>query len=151
MSSGSTTTSGSSNCSSTPPRIPTTVGFRYRFDPVSGQYAHAAAIMLITPQGRVSRYFYGLEYSTKDIRLGLVEASENRIGTLADAQAWAAEIAGFAPLALQHAKRVLNDDGAYEEPWPAHSEMFDKAWSSQDVIEAQVARIEKRPPKFQGA
>ena len=39
----------------------------------------------------------------------------NRIGTLADAQAWAAEIAGLAPLALQHAKRVLNDDGAYED------------------------------------
>jgi enoyl-CoA hydratase len=75
----------------------------------------------------------------------------NRIGTLADAQAWAADIAGFAPLALQHAKRVLNDDGADEDPWPAHQELFEKAWSSQDVIEAQVARIEKRPPNFQGA
>ncbi|ORA17383.1 enoyl-CoA hydratase [Mycobacterium arosiense] len=75
----------------------------------------------------------------------------NRIGTLADAQAWAAEIAGLAPLALQHAKRVLNDDGAIEEAGPVHKELFDKAWSSQDVIEAQVARIEKRPPKFQGA
>ena len=75
----------------------------------------------------------------------------NRIGTLADAQAWAAEIAGFAPLSLQHSKRVLNDDGAYEEQWPAHKELFDKAWGSQDVIEAQVARIEKRAPKFQGA
>jgi enoyl-CoA hydratase len=75
----------------------------------------------------------------------------NRIGTVSDAQAWAAEIAGFAPLALQHAKRVLNDDGAYEDPWPAHQELFDKAWSSQDIIEAQVARIEKRPAKFQGA
>jgi enoyl-CoA hydratase len=75
----------------------------------------------------------------------------NRIGTLTDAQAWAAEIAGLAPLALQHAKRVLNDDGAYEDPWPAHQELFEKAWGSQDVIEAQVARIEKRPPNFQGA
>lgn len=75
----------------------------------------------------------------------------NRIGTLADAQAWAQEIAGYAPLALQHAKRVLNDDGAYEEPWPAHTELFDRAWASQDIIEAQVARIEKRPPRFQGA
>ncbi|MBX7433861.1 enoyl-CoA hydratase [Mycobacterium sp. Y57] len=75
----------------------------------------------------------------------------NRIGTLADAQAWAQEISGFAPLALQHAKRVLNDDGAYEDPWPAHQELFDRAWSSQDIIEAQVARIEKRAPKFQGA
>jgi enoyl-CoA hydratase len=75
----------------------------------------------------------------------------NRIGTLADAQAWAAELAGYAPLALQHAKRVLNDDGAYEEPWPEHTDLFDRAWASQDVIEAQVARIEKRPPRFQGA
>jgi enoyl-CoA hydratase len=75
----------------------------------------------------------------------------NRIGTLADAQAWAAEIAGLAPLAIQHAKRVLNDDGAYEDQWPTHKELFDKAWSSQDVIEAQIARVEKRPPRFQGA
>lgn len=75
----------------------------------------------------------------------------NRIGTLVDAQKWAAEIAGFAPLALQHAKRVLNDDGAYEEQWPEHKELFDKAWSSGDVIEAQVARLQKRPPNFTGA
>lgn len=75
----------------------------------------------------------------------------NRIGTLADAQEWASEIAGFAPLAIQHAKRVLNDDGAYEDPWPIHQELFDRAWGSQDIIEAQVARIEKRAPRFQGA
>src|SRR5271163_1957072 len=75
----------------------------------------------------------------------------NRIGTLADAQAWAAEIAGLAPLAIQHAKRVLNDDGSIEEAWPVHKELFDRAWGSQDVIEAQVARVEKRPPKFHGA
>ena len=81
----------------------------------------------------------------------LITGMANRMGTVADAQAWAAEIAGLAPLALQHAKRVLNDDGAYEDQWPAHKELFDKAWASQDVIEAQVARVEKRPPKFQGA
>jgi enoyl-CoA hydratase len=75
----------------------------------------------------------------------------NRIGTLADAQAWAAEIAGLAPLALQHAKRVLNDDGAIEEASPVHKQLFDKAWASQDVIEAQAARAEKRAPKFRGA
>ncbi|SPM34736.1 Enoyl-CoA hydratase/carnithine racemase [Mycobacterium rhizamassiliense] len=74
----------------------------------------------------------------------------NRLGTLDDAQAWAAEIAGLAPLAIQHAKRVLNDD-AIEEQEPLHKELFDKAWGSQDVIEAQVARVEKRPPRFQGA
>jgi enoyl-CoA hydratase len=75
----------------------------------------------------------------------------NRIGTLADAQAWAAEITGLAPLAIEHAKRVLNDDGSIEQPWPVHKELFDKAWASQDVIEAQIARVEKRPPNFQGA
>jgi enoyl-CoA hydratase len=75
----------------------------------------------------------------------------NRIGTLADAQAWAAEIAGLAPLTLRHAKRVLNDDGAYEQQGEVHKDLFDRAWSSQDVIEAQIARIEKRPPNFQGA
>lgn len=75
----------------------------------------------------------------------------NRLGDLADAQAWAHEIAGLAPLALKHAKRVLNDDGAYEDQGPVHKELFDKAWGSQDIIEAQVARVEKRPPRFQGA
>ena len=75
----------------------------------------------------------------------------NRLGTLEDAQAWAEEIAGLAPLAIQHAKRVLNDDGSIEEAWPLHKELFDQAWGSQDVIEAQVARVEKRPPRFQGA
>ena len=75
----------------------------------------------------------------------------NRIGTLQDAQAWAAEISGLAPLAIQHAKRVLNDDGSIEDASPEHQELFDKAWGSQDVIEAQVARVEKRSPKFQGA
>ncbi len=81
----------------------------------------------------------------------LLTGMANRIGSLADAQTWAAEIAGLAPLAIQHAKRVLNDDGAIQEAWPEHKELFDKAWGSQDVIEAQVARVEKRPPRFQGA
>lgn len=81
----------------------------------------------------------------------LLTGMVNRIGGLADAQAWAHEIAGLAPLALQHAKRVLNDDGALQEQEPIHKELFDRAWASQDVIEAQMARIEKRAPKFQGA
>jgi len=99
--------------------------------------------------GRARGMLMAAERLTADAALHTGMA--NRLGTLADAQAWAAEIAGFAPLALQHAKRVLNDDGAYEDPWPAHQELFEKAWSSKDVIEAQVARIEKRPPNFQGA
>ena len=98
--------------------------------------------------GRARAMLLTAEKLTADVALQTGMA--NRVGTLADAQAWAAEIAGLAPLALQHAKRVLNDDGAYEDQWPEHKEMFDRAWSSQDVIEAQEARIEKRPPKFQG-
>ena len=72
-------------------------------------------------------------------------------GSLADAQAWAAEIAGYAPLSLAHSKRVLNDDGAYDTVRGEHTRMFNKAWASPDVIEAQVARFEKRAPRFQGA
>jgi protein SCO1/2 len=60
------------------------VGFRYAWDSSTGQYAHAAAIILLTPEGQVSRYFYGIDFSPKDLRLGLIEASQNKIGTLAD-------------------------------------------------------------------
>ena len=59
-------------------------GFRYVFDPRSGQYAHASGIMVATPQGRLSHYFLGLEYAPKDLRLALVEASAGKIGTLVD-------------------------------------------------------------------
>ena len=75
----------------------------------------------------------------------------NRVGSLTDAQAWAAEIAGHAPLSVAHSKRVLNDDGAYDTVRGEHTRMFNKAWASPDVIEAQVARFEKRAPRFQGA
>ena len=51
----------------------------------------------------------------------------------------------------RHSKRVLNDDGAYEEQGRLHKELFDKAWGSQDVIEAQVARIEKRATEVPGS
>jgi protein SCO1/2 len=61
------------------------VGFRYVYHPQTDQYTHAAGIMLLTPQGKIARYYYGLEYSSRDLRLGMVEASEERIGTLADA------------------------------------------------------------------
>lgn len=64
--------------------ITDSIGFHYKYDPKTDQYAHASAIMILTPEGRVSKYFYGVEYSPRDIRLGLVEASHNRIGTPAD-------------------------------------------------------------------
>jgi protein SCO1 len=60
------------------------VGFQYQYDPNSKQYAHATAIMILTPQGHISRYFYGVEFPPKDLRMGLVEASENKIGNAVD-------------------------------------------------------------------
>jgi len=60
------------------------VGFRYKLDPATGQYAHASGIMVLTPQGKLSRYFYGVEYAPRDLRLGLVEASQNKIGSPVD-------------------------------------------------------------------
>jgi len=60
------------------------VGFRYRRDPRTGQFIHAAAIMIVTPDGRIAQYYYGVEFSPKDIRLGLIEASQDKIGTLVD-------------------------------------------------------------------
>jgi len=61
------------------------VGFRYAYDPDSKQYAHASAIMLLTPSGKISRYFYGVSYPERDLRLGLVEASHGKIGSPVDA------------------------------------------------------------------
>ena len=60
------------------------VGFHYRRDPRTGQFIHATAIMIVTPTGRIAQYYYGVEYSPKDIRLGLIEASKDKIGTLVD-------------------------------------------------------------------
>ena len=60
------------------------VGFRYAWDDVGQQFAHVAAIMVLTPDGRVARYFPGVEYAPRDLRLGLVEASSGRIGSTVD-------------------------------------------------------------------
>jgi protein SCO1 len=60
------------------------LGFRYAYDPDSKQFAHASAIMLLTPEGKISRYFYGIQFASRDLRLGLVEASEGKIGTPVD-------------------------------------------------------------------
>jgi len=61
-----------------------TVGFHYRFDSETNQYVHASGIMIATPEGRLSHYFYGIDYSPRDVRLGLVEASDNKIGSPVD-------------------------------------------------------------------
>ena len=59
-------------------------GFQYQYDPKTGQFAHSTAIMVLTPEGKIARYYYGVEYAPKDLRLGLIQASENKIGNLAD-------------------------------------------------------------------
>jgi protein SCO1/2 len=58
--------------------------FRYSFNEKSGIFAHASGIMLLTPDGRISRYFYGVEYPSRDVRLGLVDASAGKIGNPID-------------------------------------------------------------------
>ena len=65
-------------------RLAETVGFRFAYDPVEQQYAHAAAIFVCTPDGRVARYLYGIEYPSKRLKLGLLEASEGKIGSTID-------------------------------------------------------------------
>jgi protein SCO1 len=65
-------------------RITEAVGFRYHWDEATNQFAHASGIMVLTPEGRLAQYYYGIEYSAKDLRLGLVEASANKIGTPVD-------------------------------------------------------------------
>src|ERR1039458_5163196 len=60
------------------------VGFQYQYDPKTDQYAHATAIMVLTPGGRVAQYYYGVEFAPKDLRLGLIQASNHKIGNLVD-------------------------------------------------------------------
>jgi protein SCO1 len=60
------------------------VGFRYAYDSASGQFAHPSGIMLLTPEGRLARYFYGIGYPSRDLRLGLVEASQEKVGSAVD-------------------------------------------------------------------
>jgi len=60
------------------------VGFRYVYDAERNQYAHAAGVVFLTPEGRVSRYLYGIEFSPRDVRLALIESADHKIGSLAD-------------------------------------------------------------------
>jgi len=65
-------------------KLAAAVGFRYEYDEETKQYAHGAGVELITPKGKIARYFYGIEYAPRDLRLGIVEASEERIGSPID-------------------------------------------------------------------
>jgi protein SCO1 len=65
-------------------RLADAVGFRYRYEAANDQFAHATGLFVLTPQGRISRVLYGIDYAPRDLRLALVEASEQKIGTLAD-------------------------------------------------------------------
>jgi protein SCO1 len=65
-------------------RLTDAVGYRYQWDERTKQWAHISAIMVLTPDGRLSQYLYGIEFSSRDLRMSLVKASENKIGTIID-------------------------------------------------------------------
>jgi len=65
-------------------RVANAANFHFNFDAKNNLFAHASGILLLTPEGRVSRYFYGVEFPGRDLRLGLVEASQGKIGTPVD-------------------------------------------------------------------
>jgi protein SCO1/2 len=65
-------------------RLADEVGFQYRWDSKTEQWAHTAAIMMLTPDGRISRYLYGVKFKERDLRLGLTEASEGKLGSMGD-------------------------------------------------------------------
>ncbi len=65
-------------------RLTDAAGFRYRFDAKTQQFVHAGGIMVATPDGRMSKYFYGIDYSPADVRMALVEASQHKIGSAVD-------------------------------------------------------------------
>jgi protein SCO1/2 len=60
------------------------VGFHYRYDPATRQYIHATGLMILTPAGKIAQYYYGVEFAPRDLRLGLVQASQEKIGTVVD-------------------------------------------------------------------
>jgi protein SCO1/2 len=60
------------------------VGFGYAYIPQTGQFAHASGIMVLTPEGKLAQYFYGVEYPARDLRLALVQSSQNKIGNVVD-------------------------------------------------------------------
>ena len=65
-------------------RLTGAAGFQYAYDSRTNQFAHGAALLILTPDGRISRYFYGFEYKPRDLRMAIVEASEGKVGNAAD-------------------------------------------------------------------
>ena len=65
-------------------RLTRTLGFRYQYDAETDEYIHSSGIMVLTPEGKLARYFYGIEYAPKDLRLGLIEAATDKIGSPID-------------------------------------------------------------------
>jgi protein SCO1/2 len=61
-------------------KVTQTVGFNYKFDPATNQFAHAGGIMVVTPEGKLSRYLYGIDYSPKDLKFSLMDSAQNKIG-----------------------------------------------------------------------
>jgi protein SCO1/2 len=65
-------------------RLANAVGFRYVYDPQRNQFAHAAGIVILTPEGWISRYLFGIEYAPRDVRLSLIESAGEKVGGLSD-------------------------------------------------------------------
>ena len=65
-------------------RVASAVGYRYKFDSSTGLYAHPAGVIVLTPEGKTAQYFYGIEYSPRDLKFAIMEASKERIGTVVD-------------------------------------------------------------------
>ena len=65
-------------------KVTNAVGFNYQYDEATEQFAHAGGVMVITPEGKISRYLYGIDYAPKDLKFGLMDSAENKIGNPAE-------------------------------------------------------------------
>jgi protein SCO1/2 len=65
-------------------KVTQAVGFNYMFDESTNQFAHAGGIMVLTPEGKLSRYFYGIDYAPKDLKFGIMDSANNKIGNPAE-------------------------------------------------------------------
>ena len=65
-------------------RVTSAAGFSYRWDERTGQFAHVSGVLVATPEGKLSRYFYGVEYSPRELRLAIVDSGEGKVGSVID-------------------------------------------------------------------